>query len=269
MQSEPDPVVAASCVRGAVFSREVGADLCHKRPPTGDAFMASWISFWDGANAVYVNRRHKAVHYARIAADLACFVPAPDARVLDFGCGEALSAGQLAEACGTLVLCDAAPSVREALKARHAGNPKIEVLAPEQVAALPDGSFHLVIVNSVLQYIPRADLPGLLAGWRRLLDKGGSLLLADVIPPDVGMAQDVAALIAFAAKEGFLPAALLGLARTAFSPYRRLRNELGLTVYQEEEMLRLLEAARLPASRVRPNIGHNQNRMAFRAFRLR
>jgi SAM-dependent methyltransferase len=252
-----------------VFSREVCPDLCHKQPRTGDARMAGWISFWDGAHAVYVNERHKALHYLRIAADLARFVPAPDARILDFGCGEALSAAGLAERCGSLVLCDAAPSVRAALTARHAGNPKIEVLSPEDVAGLPDGGFHLIVVNSVLQYIPKADLPGLLAGWRRLLGKGGSLLLADVIPPHVGMAQDVAALLTFAAKEGFLGAALVGLARTAVSPYRKLRSELGLTVFEEEEMLRLLEAARLPASRVRPNVGHNQNRMAFQAFRLR
>ncbi|MFG1361490.1 class I SAM-dependent methyltransferase [Xanthobacter pseudotagetidis] len=231
--------------------------------------MASWISFWDGANAVYVNGHHKAVHYLRIAADLARFVPAPDARVLDFGCGEALAADRLAERCAALVLCDAAPTVREALKARHAGNPKIEVLSPEEVAALPDGSFNLIVVNSVLQYIPKVDLPALLAGWRRLLLKGGSLLLADVIPPDVGMVKDVTALLRFATKEGFLPAALVGLARTAVSPYRKLRTELGLTFYEEDEMLRLLETARLPASRVRPNIGHNQNRMAFQAFRLR
>jgi SAM-dependent methyltransferase len=252
-----------------VFSREVDPVLCHKRPRIGGALMASWISFWDAANAVYVNGHHKAVHYLRIAADLARFVPAPDARILDFGCGEALSAPCLAEQCGQLVLCDAAPTVRAALKARHAGNPKIAVLSPEEVAALPDGSFRLIIVNSVLQYIPKADLPDLLAGWRRLLVKGGSLLLADVIPPSVGMAKDAAALLTFASKEGFLLAALVGLARNAVSPYRKLRSELGLTVYEEEEMLRLLEAARLPASRVKPNVGHNQNRMAFQAFRLR
>lgn len=231
--------------------------------------MTGWISFWDGANAIYVSGHHKTVHYARIAADLARFVPSPDARVLDFGCGEALAADRFAERCGGLVLCDSGPSVRAALKARFAGNPKIEVLAPEAVAALPEASFSLIIVNSVLQYIPRADLPGLLAEWRRLLAKGGTLLLADVIPPKVGMAKDVAALLAFAAKEGFLMAALVGLMRTAVSPYRRLRNELGLSIYEEEEILGLLEAARLPASRVRPNIGHNQNRMAFQAFRLR
>lgn len=224
-----------------------------------------WISFWDGAHAIYVSERHKQLHYARIADDLARHVPHPAARVLDYGCGEALSAPALATACGHLTVCDAAPGVREKLRARFAAQERVSVASPEEVAALPDGSFDLIVANSLLQYLDRSVLLDLLALWRRLLSRDGTLLIADVIPPDVGAAQDAMALLSFAARGGFLGAAVVGLARTALSPYRKLRAELGLSMYREAEFLTLLRDAGYSAARTRPNVGHNQNRMAFLA----
>ncbi|MFG1462035.1 class I SAM-dependent methyltransferase [Xanthobacter sp. DSM 24535] len=226
-----------------------------------------WVSFWDGANAIYVNDRHKQVHYERLASDLASFVPSPAARVLDYGCGEALAALALAGRCAHLTLSDAAPRVREKLKGRFSGQATIAVRSVEEVEALADGSFDLVIVNSLAQYLSRAQLEGLLGLFHRLLAPGGRLLLADVIPPGVGAARDATALLGFAAREGFFFAAILGLARTAVSPYRKLRADLGLSTYDEADVLDLLKAAGFSATRHRPNVGHNQARMAFVAIR--
>lgn len=225
--------------------------------------MADWISFWNGSHAIYVNERHKAVHYAAIAGDLLGHLPGPEARVLDFGCGDALASAELAFRCGRLVLSDAAPAVRDRLKARFAAAPSIDVMAPEEVSALPDGSFDLIICNSVAQYLSRDLLATLVVEWRRLLAPGGRLLIADIIPPHVSALADAAALLKLAAREKFLVPAVVGLARTAVSPYRKLRAELGLTTYEEADILALLEGAGLKARRVRPNVGHNQQRMAF------
>lgn len=85
-----------------------------------------------------------------MAAALTRFVSSPDARVLEFGCGEALSADRLAERCGSLVLCEGAAEVRAALKARYGGHPKIEVIAPDDMATLPEGAFSLIAANSVI-----------------------------------------------------------------------------------------------------------------------
>ncbi len=224
-----------------------------------------WVSFWDGAHSIYVSDRHKQVHYARITADITALVPRPDARVLDYGCGEALGARDLSRSCGALALADAAPTIRAKLKQRFAGEAKISVLSPEETAALPSGSMDVVIVNSLLQYLSRADLVGLLSVWRRLLAPDGALVIADVIPPDVSAIQDATALLTFAAREGFLIAAFIGLARTAVSPYRKLRADLGLSTYAEPEIMALIAAAGFSVERLPTNIGHNQRRMAFRA----
>ena len=137
----------------------------------------------------------------------------------------------------------------------------------EEMSALPEGSFSLIVAHAVIQYLPRPELEGLLAQWRRLLQKGGSLLMVDLVAPGVTWFSDFGALLDRAFRNGFFLAALPGLARVAMSRRRRLWKEP--VAYGEDEILALLEAARLPASRVRPNVGLNPQRMAFQAYRLR
>ena len=223
----------------------------------------NWREYWNQDTPIYVSDRHKTLHYQRIAADIAALVPSPQAHVLDHGCGEALSAGRVAARCGLLYLCDAAPLVRERLEARFRGNPKIEVLAPEAVEHLPDASLDLVVANSLLQYLSQDELRDLLRLWRRKLKPDGRLVLADVVPPDLGPAADAKALLAFGWKGGFAFRAILGLARTALSDYRKLRNELGLTTFAEPQMIELLRGEGFSAERRGKNIGHNQARMTF------
>ncbi len=226
---------------------------------------STWREFWDSAHSIYVNDRHKDVHYRDVAQQIAAFVPGPDARVLDIGCGEAIHADIVAGRARDVLLCDAAASVRAAIAARFAANPKIKVLAPEEVERLPGASLDLVFANSLVQYLTEAELDRMLALWRRLLAPGGTLIVADVIPPTVGPLSDGLALIRYAAANGFLGAALLGLARTALSRYARLRGELGIARYGEAQFLAKLRAAGFAGERLPRNVEHNPARMTFRA----
>ena len=227
--------------------------------------MTTWREFWDSAHSIYVSDRHKDVHYRDVAEQLAAFVPSVDARVLDYGCGEAIHAGIVADRAREVLLCDAAASVRAAIAARFAGNPKIKVLAPEDVERLPAASLDLIFANSLVQYLTEAELDRLLALWRRLLAPGGVLIVADVIPPSVGPVSDGLALMRYAAANGFLGAALLGLTRTALSRYTRLRGELGIARYDEAAFLAKLRAAGFAGERLAHNVEHNPARMTFRA----
>jgi SAM-dependent methyltransferase len=227
--------------------------------------MTTWREFWDSAHSIYVSDRHKDVHYRDVAEQLAAFVPSVDARVLDYGCGEAIHAGIVADRAREVLLCDAAASVRAAIAARFAGNPKIKVLAPEDVERLPAASLDLIFANSLVQYLTEVELDRMLALWRRLLAPGGTLVVADVIPPSVGPVSDGLALMRYAAANGFLGAALLGLTRTALSRYTRLRGELGITRYDEATFLAKLRAAGFAAERLARNVEHNPARMTFRA----
>jgi SAM-dependent methyltransferase len=227
--------------------------------------MTTWREFWDSAHSIYVSERHKDVHYRDVAEQLAAFVPHPDARVLDHGSGEAIHADLVAAKARELFLCDAAGSVRASMATRFAGNPNIKVISPEAVERLPNGSLDLVFANSLVQYLTAAELDRMLGVWRRLLAPGGTLIVADVIPPHVGALSDGFALLRYAAANRFLGAALVGLTRTALSRYRRLRSELGIARYGEAEFLAKLRAAGYSSERLPKNVEHNPARMTFRS----
>jgi SAM-dependent methyltransferase len=225
--------------------------------------MADWISFWDSPHSIYVNARHRDVHYRRIAGDVRAHVQEPAEIVLDYGCGEALYAEHVAAAAGRLVLCEAAPHVRATLAARYESNGKIQAVAPEDLLHTPDATFDLIVMHSVAQYMSADELDAVLQMFHRLLKPDGRLVLGDVIPPTVSAVTDAGALLGFAAARGFLLAAAIGLVRTALSSYRRLRSELGLARYGEQEMIDKLAAAGFSAKRAHYNIGHNAARMTF------
>jgi SAM-dependent methyltransferase len=227
----------------------------------------TWRDFWNTDTPIYANARHKEVHYRLLADDIVRLLPEGGGRVLDYGCGEALSADRIAARVAHLYLCDAAPLVRERLQARFAGVAKISVLAPEELDRVGEGTLALAILNSVLQYLDPAERDQVLAAIRRKLHPGGRLIVADILPHDLSPLRDARALIGLAAANGFLAAAAGGLVRTYFSSYRRLRAELGLRHYDEPEMLAVLNHAGFSAHRLPTNLGHNQARMAFEARR--
>ena len=227
--------------------------------------MSGWVDFLDSSHPIYVSDRHRDVHYRLIAHDIHAYVPSPAATVLDYGCGDALHAADIAAPAGRLLLCEAGPHVRAAVAKRFAGHPKITVIAPDEVGRLHDHSLDLIVMHSVAQYLTPDELAGLLSLFRRLLKPDGLFVVGDVIPPNVSAPTDALALLRFGAREGFLAAALFGLVRTVFSSYWRLRSTLGLARYDAGAITQRLAAAGLSAQRAPRNIGHNPARMTFLA----
>ena len=225
-----------------------------------------WIDFYDFKHSViYVNARHRDVHYRTIAEDIRKYIPSPTAHVLDYGCGEATSADLVAAACGQLVLAEAAPNVRAALTMRYVGHPKIAVITSEQASALPKASFDLIVMHSVAQYLSQSELGRLLGIFRVLLKPSGLFVLGDIVPPHFAAPAAALALLRFGARNGFFWAAASGLVRIFWSDYLRLRKTVGLSHYTEAAILETLKRAGFTAERTAQNIGHNQRRMTFLA----
>ena len=225
--------------------------------------MDDWIDYYDSTHTIYASKLHRDLHFELIARDIIGYISSPDAVVLDYACGEALSAARVADACGKLYLAEPAPGVRGRLIARFAPNTKIRVRSLEDLKKMNEKSVDLAVMNSVAQYMTPAELDTAFATIKRLLKPGGRLILGDILRPEVGMGTDVVALLKFAAQHGFLRDALIGLVSTALSDYRELRAKVGLTRYSEAEMMAKLAAAGLTASRAHQNIGHNPWRMTF------
>ena len=198
--------------------------------------MDDWIDYYDSTHTIYASRLHRDLHFQVVARDMIGYISSPDAVVLDYSCGEALSAAKVAEACGKLYLAEPAPGVRGRLIARFAPNTKIRVRSLDDLRKMDEKSIDLAVMNSVAQYMTAAELDAAFAVIRRLLKPGGRLVVGDVLRPEVGMPKDVIALLRFAATHGFLKDALIGLVSTALSDYRQLRSRVGLQRYSEAEM---------------------------------
>ena len=225
--------------------------------------MDDWIDYYDSTHTIYASKLHRDLHFELIARDIIGYIASPDAVVLDYACGEALSAARVADACGKLILAEPAPGVRGRLIARFAPNTKIRVRSLDDISKMEEKSVDLAVMNSVAQYMTPAELDTAFAVIKRLLKPGGQLVLGDILRPEVGMARDVIALLRFALKHSFLNDALVGLVTTALSDYRQLRTRVGLRRYGENEMIAKLSAAGFAASRAHSNIGHNPWRMTF------
>jgi SAM-dependent methyltransferase len=227
--------------------------------------ITDWLGFFDSRHFLYVNARHKDAHYRVVAREIAALVPAPDARVLDYGCGEALHADMVAESAGELILCEAAPGVRAALEERFASHANIRVLAPHEIARLKEQSLDLVILHSVVQYLTPAGAGALFTLFRGLLKPDGLLVVSDVVPAGGSTIADTAALLKFGQANGFFMAGMWGLLRTLLSDYSRLRSRLGLTAYSEPDMIEKLSAAGFSGERAAANVGYNPSRAAYYA----
>ncbi|HWX85685.1 MAG TPA: methyltransferase domain-containing protein [Xanthobacteraceae bacterium] len=228
--------------------------------------MRSWLDFWNAPNAIYVSRRHQEAHYARVLSGIGRFLPAGGAAVvLDWGCGDALAADDLAQSCRTLLLYDRADSTRHRLLSHYAGSPKIRILDDAELDAVAPASVDLIVVNSVVQYLSPSQFTDALKLFRRLLKSDGRLLLGDIIAPDTPLVGHVTTFLRFAWQNGFLVAAIIGLARNFVSPYRKLRREAGYACYTESEMLGVLDKNGFVGERLSANIAVSQLRSSYLA----
>ena len=140
-------------------------------------------SFGKSPNSIWVCDQHRSLHGRLVADGMIDFIQSPFAIVLDYGCGEALSADRVAARCGKLILCDAAGSVRSVLSKRYTGHGNVKVIAPEDVPTIPAESLDLIVANSVVQYMPTTEVESLLDLFHPRLRNSGTLVIGDVIPP--------------------------------------------------------------------------------------
>src|SRR6201986_3550714 len=122
------------------------------------AVMDDWIDYYDSTHTIYGSKRHRDLHFEIIARDIIGYIPARDAVVMDYSCGEALSAAKVADACGMLILAEPAPGVRGRLIARYAPNTRIRVRALEDLRKMTEASVDLAVMNSVAQYMTPDEL---------------------------------------------------------------------------------------------------------------
>jgi ubiquinone/menaquinone biosynthesis C-methylase UbiE len=146
------------------------ADAGHGGARAGEP---GWLPAWDGARYA-ANTGHHRVYDQLYLETLP--VRAGDV-VLDLGCGSgdftAIVAGLVPD--GEVIGLDPQPSLLDEARRRAAPNQRFVQGAVQQLGALfpVAGTFDVVMTRAVLQWVPLADHPGVLADAFRLLRPGG------------------------------------------------------------------------------------------------
>lgn len=184
----------------------------------------------------------------------------PDLRVLDFGCGFAHVATQLAPHVGELWLWDASSQVRRFARLRAASSTRIRLadLSDPESPALR-GQFDLITAHSVVQYIETGELRNWLSRWRSMLAKDGRIVLSDLIDPDSGGQGELAQFLAFSLRHRFFFTALRKGSRE-LGRYARARSERPLTALGFEELAAAARLAGLDAEKLSENLGYRRSR---------
>ena len=226
--------------------------------------MDEWIDYYNSTHTIYVSKLHRDLHFATIARDIIGYISSPDAVVLDYACGEALSAARVADACGMLYLAEPAPGVRGRLIARFAPNTKIRVRSLEDLRKMAEKSLDLAVMNSVAQYMTPEEFDARACHDQAAVEAGRpARARRHPAPRSRAWSATCWRCCKFAGRNGFLKDALIGLISTALSDYRELRTRVGLQRYSEDEIVANLAKAGFSATRAHRNIGHNPWRMTF------
>ena len=129
--------------------------------------MDDWIDYYDSTHTIYASKLHRDLHFQLIASDIIGYISSPDAVVLDYACGEALSAAQVADACGKLYLAEPAPGVRGRLVVGDILRPEVG-MGRDVIALLRFAARHGFLRDALIGLVSTA-----LSDYRQLRSKVG------------------------------------------------------------------------------------------------
>jgi SAM-dependent methyltransferase/ribosomal protein S18 acetylase RimI-like enzyme len=221
------------------------------------AVLSDWSTYWDRLQDHQAIFRAESQDYVRRLDEIVSLDR--QTRALDFGCGFGFVANALAPKVGTVALWDASSNMRRRARLNVAHLTNIEFLNLSQPDSIDGGSFDLILVNSVVQYMSPEEFSGWLQRWRRMLVPGGRLVISDIVLPNYRFAADIVALIRFSARHGFLFHAVWEGWRE-FSSYSAVKRTRPLLRLSESEIGRIASAAGLNTQRW-------QNNLTFRTGR--
>jgi SAM-dependent methyltransferase len=226
------------------------------------AVRGGWDAYWEALSDRQTLFREQADEYVRNLAATGLLNPA--ARVLDFGCGFGHVADGLAPRVGELFLWDSSRNMRERAAGATASRRNVRPLDLSGRSAPPGLRFDLILVNSVAQYMSRADFAAWLRCWREMLSPSGRIVASDLIPPDCEVSRDVFDLLRFSARRGFFWAALRQAAGE-LGRYRRTRRAVPLTRYARGDLEGLARDAGLIVEFLPRNLTPFRDRISFTA----
>jgi ubiquinone/menaquinone biosynthesis C-methylase UbiE len=197
------------------------------------------------------------------------YLPGLGGTVLDWGCGDVLTAERIADHAGTVLLYDGAASTRDRLRARYGSHPRIRILSNRLLDEVSTASIDLIIAGSVVQNLSIEDFNEVLRSFYFMLRPGGAVLLGDIINPGTAILVYVTTFLRSGWSRGILLPAIGTLLQTFASPYRKLWQEVGLTAYAPAQMLDLLRSRGFIAEKLSRNVTVSVLRSSYLARKPR
>jgi SAM-dependent methyltransferase len=226
----------------------------------GETARSGWDLYWDDLKD---DQRIFEAEAVPVVVDLKLAgLLAPGARVLDFGCGFGHVAAGMAPLVGEVWLWDQSATMRTRALARAGGAGRVLAGEAPPPDGWPEGTFDLVLVHSVVQYLTPALLEEWIGRWARLLRPGGRLLISDIPTPRSSTPSEVGELLRFAASRGFLAHAIRsGAAETL--RYARRRSTLPLQSHDAGSVAAMAVRAGLACRTLERNIGYRRRRLSL------
>jgi cyclopropane fatty-acyl-phospholipid synthase-like methyltransferase len=173
-----------------------------------------WVAYFDRLEDSPLHRAQSALYVRSLSAEVGLH---RDQRVLDFGCGFGFVVALLAPLVSEVWWWDQSPNMRAAASRATAElyNTRPYDLSPSPLLGdkTDRGTFDLILVNSVAQYMTPDELWSWIGRWRDVLSPDGRIVLSDLIPHEHGQLSDMMDLFRFAALHG--------------SPFRAATQALG------------------------------------------
>jgi SAM-dependent methyltransferase len=221
--------------------------------------QGGWKSYWEELSDNPQLFREQSDEYVRNVQS--ALISERVARVLDFGCGFGFVAQMLAPHVGELFLWDASTNMRRCARLNVAGRRNIRFLDLSDPQSLTDQlQFELILVNSVVQYMTLEEFSAWLLRWRDMLAPGGRIVVSDLIPPDYPDLWDIADLLRFSARRGFLIRAICQALRDIWR-YWGVRRVRPLSRIGREELSQRGKDAGLTVSYLPVNLTHFRKRL--------
>jgi cyclopropane fatty-acyl-phospholipid synthase-like methyltransferase len=218
-----------------------------------------WDAYWEELDDRQKLFREQAAEYVRNLT--ATGLLGDGMRVLDFGCGFGYVAAGVAPRVGALYLWDSSRNMRERAAAAVAGCRNVQAIDLSDSGSERSLRFDRILVNSVVQYMTVRELADWLGRWRDLLTPAGCIVLSDLIPPERGGLTDIADLLRFSARRGFLLRALWQ-AVGELGKYRRMRQAAPLLRVGRADLEALAGEAGLTVTFLPRNLTHFPGRLA-------
>lgn len=197
----------------------------------------SWLDYWsDSRFDESFWRPRSRLYYEKIRGVVEL---EPSMRVMDYGAGPGYLGPYLSPRVKEVILAEKSLSLHERsvrINGPYENCVSFHVTGLESLGTFLDRKrLDLILMHSVLQYIPKGEVRGLFEFFSDYLQPGGKVLVSDVVPKDLSFVRELISVFTFYIKSAHF-FSFIRFFSVELSKYFD-RSKMELSMYSKEEIL--------------------------------